>query len=87
MLQALRQCGRKVRIVLESPSNQAVKACVEGGLAISLIDRGRVTKNMRIISELPMIPDHEVVFMRSAGCDADDAVDLLGQAMQQRFRL
>ncbi|MCW1244079.1 LysR family transcriptional regulator [Pseudomonas sp. SAICEU22] len=87
MLQALRQLGRKVRIVLESPSNQAVKACVEAGLAISLIDRGRVTKNMRIISELPVIPDHEVVFMRSATCDADEAVDLLGQAMQQRFRL
>jgi DNA-binding transcriptional LysR family regulator len=87
MLQALRQRGRKVRIVLESPSNQAVKACVEAGLAISLIDRGRVTKNMQIISELPVIPDHEVVFMRSAACDADEAVDLLGQAMQQRFRL
>jgi DNA-binding transcriptional LysR family regulator len=87
MLQALRQRGRKVRIVLESPSNQAVKACVEAGLAISLIDRGRVTKNMRIISELPVIPDHEVVFMRSAACDADEAVDLIGQAMQQRFRL
>ncbi|WP_434557368.1 LysR family transcriptional regulator [Pseudomonas sp. Z5-35] len=87
MLQALRQSGRKVRIVLESPSNQAVKACVEAGLAISLIDRGRVTENMRILDELPVIPDHDVVFMRSQASRDDEAVDLLGQAIQQRFRL
>ncbi|WP_434610479.1 LysR family transcriptional regulator [Pseudomonas sp. R1-7] len=87
MLQALRQTGRRVRIVLESPSNQAVKACVEAGLAISLIDRGRVTKNMRILSDLPVIPDHEVVFMRSEASYTEEAIDLLGEAMQQRFRL
>lgn len=87
MLQALRQSGRRVRIVLESPSNQAVKACVEAGLAISLIDRGRVTKNMRILSDLPVIPDHEVVFMRSEASYTEEAIDLLGEAMQQRFRL
>jgi len=87
MLQALRQSGRRVRIVLESPSNQAVKACVEAGLAISLIDRGRVTKDMRILSDLPVIPDHEVVFMRSEASYTEEAIDLLGEAMQQRFRL
>ncbi|KHK64869.1 LysR family transcriptional regulator [Pseudomonas frederiksbergensis] len=87
MLQALRQSGRRVRIVLESPSNQAVKACVEAGLAISLIDRGRVTKDMRILSDLPVITDHEVVFMRSEASCTEEAVDLLGEAMQQRFRL
>ena len=87
MLQALRQSGRRVRIVLESPSNQAVKACVEAGLAISLIDRGRVTKDMRILSDLPVIPDHEVVFMRSEASYTEEAINLLGEAMQQRFRL
>jgi DNA-binding transcriptional LysR family regulator len=87
MLQALRQSGRRVRIVLESPSNQAVKACVEAGLAISLIDRGRVTKDMRILSDLPVIPDHEVVFMRSEASYTKEAINLLGEAMQQRFRL
>lgn len=87
MLQALRQSGHRLRVVLESPSNQVVKACVEVGLAISLIDRARVTERMRILDGLPVIADHEVVFMRSLASRGDEAIDLLGQAMRQRFRL
>jgi DNA-binding transcriptional LysR family regulator len=87
MMQALREAGHRLRIVLESPSNQAVKACVEAGLAISLIDRARVTEHMRILDGLPVIADHAVVFMRSLASRGDEAIDLLGQAMQQRFRL
>ncbi|WP_458132002.1 LysR family transcriptional regulator [Pseudomonas sp. R3-41] len=87
MIEALRQSGRRTRIVLESPSNQAVKACVEAGLAISLIDRGRVTDAMRILEGLPVIEEHEVVFMRSQAAQGDEAVGLLARAMQQCFRL
>jgi len=87
MMQALRDSGYRLRVVLESPSNQAVKACVEAGLAISLIDRARVTEHMRILDGLPVIADHAVVFMRSQASRGNEAVDLLGQAMQQRFRL
>ena len=87
MMQALKDSGRRLRIVLESPSNQAIKACVEAGLAISLIDRARVTENMRILDGLPVIADHKVVFMRSETSYAEEAIDLLGEAMQQRFRL
>ncbi|SDA46277.1 DNA-binding transcriptional regulator, LysR family [Pseudomonas sp. NFACC15-1] len=87
MLESLRQSGRKTRIVLESPSNQAVKACVEAGLAISLIDRGRVTDAMRILEGLPVIAEHEVVFMRAQASRNDEAVSLLARAMQQYFRL
>ncbi|ALI09713.1 MULTISPECIES: LysR family transcriptional regulator [Pseudomonas] len=87
MLESLRQSGRKTRIVLESPSNQAVKACVEAGLAISLIDRGRVTAAMRILEGLPVIAEHEVVFMRAQASRGDEAVSLLARAMQQYFRL
>ncbi|WP_338498493.1 LysR substrate-binding domain-containing protein [Pseudomonas sp. WP18] len=87
MIESLRQSGRKTRIVLESPSNQAVKACVEAGLAISLIDRARVTPSMRILDDLPAIADYEVVFVRSQASYADEAVDLLGRALQQHFRL
>jgi DNA-binding transcriptional LysR family regulator len=87
MMQALRESNYRLRVVLESPSNQAVKACVEAGLAISLIDRARVTEHMRILDGLPVIPDHAVVFMRSQASRGNEAVDLLGQAMQQRFRL
>jgi len=87
MMESLRQSGRKTRIVLESPSNQAVKACVEAGLAISLIDRGRVTAAMRILEGLPVIAEHEVVFMRAQASRGDEAVSLLARAMQQYFRL
>ncbi|MEL4168854.1 LysR family transcriptional regulator [Pseudomonas sp. ZS001] len=87
MMQGLRQSGRRVRIVLESPSNQAVKACVEAGLAISLIDRARVTARMQILDDLAVIPEHEVVFMRSQASHADEAVSLLCRTLQQHFRL
>ncbi len=87
MMEALRQSGRRTRVVLESPSNQAVKACVEAGLAVSLIDRARVTDAMQILAGLPVIEEHEVVFMRAQASHADEAVNLLSRAMQQYFRL
>ncbi|CAN7522970.1 LysR family transcriptional regulator [Pseudomonas brassicacearum] len=87
MMEALRQSGRRTRVVLESPSNQAVKACVEAGLAVSLIDRARVTDTMQILEGLPVIQEHEVVFMRAQASHGDEAVDLLSRAMQQSFRL
>lgn len=87
MVEALNQCARKSRIVLESPSTQAVKACVEAGLAISLIDRARVTDKMQILDDLPRVPEHEVVFIRAQASHANEAVNLLSRAMQQYFRL
>lgn len=87
MLESLRQSGRRTRIVLESPSNQAVKACVEAGLAISLIDRARVTDAMQILDGLPAIAEHEVVFQRSQASHNEEVVDLLAHAMQRYFRL
>ncbi|WP_421684518.1 LysR family transcriptional regulator [Stutzerimonas urumqiensis] len=87
MFDALRRSGRRWRLVLESPSGQAVKACVEGGLAISMLDRARVTARMQILDDLPVIPEHEVVFMRSAASAGDEVVDLLADCVRQHFRL
>jgi DNA-binding transcriptional LysR family regulator len=87
MIESLKASGRRSRIVLESHSNQAVKACVEAGLAVSLIDRGKVTERMQILEGLPIIPDHDIVFLRSIGARGDEAVELLSRAMQQSFRL
>jgi len=84
---SLKASGRRSRIVLESPSNQAVKACVEAGLAVSLIDRGKVTERMQILEGLPVIPDHDIVFVRSTASRGDEAVELLAQAMRRSFRL
>ncbi|MBY4897155.1 LysR family transcriptional regulator [Cupriavidus sp. AU9028] len=87
MLESLSRSGRRWRVVLDSPSSQAVQACVEAGLAVSLIDRVRVTADMQILDGLPAIPPHEVVFLRSASSRTDEAVDLLAEAMHRHFRL
>lgn len=87
MIESLKRSGRRMRIVLESSSNQAVKACVEAGLGISVIDRARVTDGMRILDGLPLIADHDIIVMRSSASHGDDAVDLLRRAIGQYFRL
>ncbi|PBP98079.1 LysR family transcriptional regulator [Pseudomonas congelans] len=87
MMASLKDSGRKIRVVLESPSNQAIKACVEAGLAISLIDRSGVTEAMQILDDLPEIPEHEIVFLRSPSSQNDEAVSLLAQALQKYFRV
>lgn len=87
MMASLKDSGRKIRVVLESPSNQAIKACVEAGLAISLIDRSGVTEAMQILDDLPEIPEHEIVFLRSPSSQSDEAVTLLAQALQKYFRV
>lgn len=87
MMASLKRSGRRWRIVIDTPSSQAVQACVEAGLAVSLIDRVRVTTHMQILQGLPSIPRHEVVFVRSASSAGDEAVDLLAEAMHRHFRL
>ncbi|GBH18883.1 DNA-binding transcriptional regulator [Pseudomonas syringae pv. actinidiae] len=87
MIASLKHSGRKTRVVLESPSNQAIKACVEAGLAISLIDRSGVTEAMQILNDLPEIAEHEIVFLRSTASQTDEAVCVLAQAMQKYFRV
>ncbi|KAA8692888.1 Transcriptional regulator, LysR family [Pseudomonas caricapapayae] len=87
MMASLKANSRKTRVVLESPSNQAIKACVEAGLAISLIDRSGVTEAMQILDDLPEIPEHEIVFLRSPSSQTDEAVSLLAQALQKYFRV
>jgi DNA-binding transcriptional LysR family regulator len=87
MTESLKVSGRRSRIVLESHSSQAIKACVEAGLAVSLIDRGKVTKRMQILEGMPVIPDYDIVLVRSAASRGDEAVGLLARAMQSSFRL
>lgn len=85
--ESLKASGRRSRIVLESHSSQAVKACVEAGLAVSLIDRGKVSRRMQILEGMPVIPDNNIVFIRSAASHGNEAVELLARAIQQSFRL
>lgn len=87
MLESLKDSGRSWRVVLDSPSSQAISACVEAGLAITLMDRARVTGNMQILENLPAISEHDVVFVRSPAAHSNEAIELLAQAIHQRFRL
>lgn len=84
---SLKASGRRSRIVLESHSSMAVQACVEAGLAVSLMDRGKVSGRMLILENMPTVPDHNIVFIRSAASYEDEAVDLLSKAFHQSFRL
>lgn len=87
MTTALSQSGRRWRVVLDSASSQAIKACVESGLGVTLVDRARVTSRMRVLDTLPDIGDHEVVLMRAPSGNAHEAIDLLSRTFQQNFRL
>lgn len=87
MIESLKVSSRRWRIVLESHASQAVHACVEAGLAISLIDRGKVTGRMQILEGMPSIPDYDIVLMRSAESHGDEAMELLARAMRSSFRL
>ncbi|WP_333715584.1 LysR family transcriptional regulator [Pantoea eucrina] len=87
MTTALEADGRDARIILESHSSQAVHACVEAGLAVSVIDRAKVTERMQILDGLPAIPDHHILLLRSDTANENEAVALLTRAIQQFFRL
>ena len=87
MIQSLKQHARKWRVVLDSASSQAINACVEAGLGITLIDHAKVTAKMQVLDTLPVIAEHEIVLLRSPSTTGDAAIDLLTQAIRHRFRL
>lgn len=86
MTGALDQAGRAWRIVLSSPSSQAVEACVEAGLGISLVDRSRITAGMRVLEALPAIAAHEIVLLRAASALEDPAANQLDSILRKHFR-
>jgi DNA-binding transcriptional LysR family regulator len=87
MTDALERAGRKWRVVLDSASSQVIKACVESGLAVTLLDRARVSDDMSVLDTLPRIGDHEVVLMRDGAGRGSEAIDVLIAAIKANFRL
>lgn len=87
MMGVLESTGRKWRVILDSASTQAIRACVEAGLAVTLVDRARVGAGMRVLESLPRVADHEVVLMRGARGKASEATEVLATALRQQFRL
>lgn len=87
MIASLERAGLSWRVVLSSPSSQAVQACVEAGLGVSLVDRSRVTAAMRVLDGWPAAAPHEVVLWRAASMQSDPAATLMEEALRQHFRL
>lgn len=87
MLRVLGDTGRPWRVVLDSPSSQAIAACVEAGLAVGLIDRAYLTPRMRLLDSLPTIGEHEVLLIKAPSAHEDEASERLGEALVRHFRL
>ncbi|MGE7991841.1 LysR family transcriptional regulator [Pseudomonas sp. NPDC089554] len=86
MTGALDQAGRAWRIILSSPSSQAVEACVEAGLGVSLVDRSRITAGMRVLDELPPVAAHEVVLLRAVSAQENPAANLLDSILRKHLK-
>lgn len=86
MIDALSGAGRHWRVVVSSPSASVVAAAVEAGLAVTLLDRARVTAAMRILDELPSVAPHEVQLLRSAAAAGQSAVAMLESVIGEYFR-
>lgn len=86
MIDALTRAGRHWRVVVSSPSASVVAAAIEAGLAVTLLDRARVSAAMRILDELPSVAPHEVQLLRSATADSQPAVAMLESVIGEYLR-
>lgn len=84
---ALAAMGRLWRPVLVSPSNAAVNACIETGMAIGVIDRRRLTPALREIGtdwRLPPLPMHGLHLQRASQARGP-AFDTLEAGLRHAF--
>ncbi|MFF7708902.1 LysR substrate-binding domain-containing protein [Pseudomonas sp. NPDC007930] len=82
--EALAASGQAWRVVLDTQSGQAVRACIEAGLAIGIVDRGRITERMRLLSGLPALPEHRILLLRQPR-ERSEAATVLARMIGQRF--
>ena len=88
-IDALARVGRRWRTVVSSAGSAAIEAAVEGGFAVGLLDRVRVTSAMRVLGEsdgLPALPIHGVFIAQAPG-PAGAAQTLLARTIVRHFRL
>ncbi|WP_027350691.1 LysR family transcriptional regulator [Halotalea alkalilenta] len=86
MLATLQQAKIEWREVLTSPSCQAIEACVEAGLAITLLDRTRLTPRMVEFDRLPSMPTFRVILERAPE-QTSPALSALEETIARYFRL
>ncbi|WP_439075694.1 LysR substrate-binding domain-containing protein [Serratia sarumanii] len=86
MLEALTAAGRPWRVILSSPSASVVASCVEAGLAVTLLDRARLSGAMRILEVLPPVAPYEVQLLRSFAADGEPATTMLEKVIGEYFQ-
>jgi DNA-binding transcriptional LysR family regulator len=88
-LDALTRRGLTWRTVVMSAGTTALEATICAGLVIGIIDRDRVTPQMRILTEedgLPTLPRHELQLVKAPGAPSQ-ACEVLIRLIGDRFRV
>lgn len=88
-LDALTRLGRPWRTMVMSAGSSALEATICAGLVIGIIDRHRVSPQMRILTEedgLPTLPRHELQLIKAPGIP-NPACKVLIQLIGDHFRL
>lgn len=88
-IDALAQSQRKWRTVVMSAGVMALEMTISAGLAIGIVDRARLSGDMRELGTddgFPELPLHELKLMRAPGA-SDAASEVLVQLIGEHFRL
>ncbi|WP_227370503.1 LysR family transcriptional regulator [Halomonas sp. M20] len=89
-VEALEALGRAWYAVFTSTSIHALETAVEAGLAISILDRQRLTPAMRVLDENDGLPpliggEAKLYFGRNIAKDSRPAVEALAALLRERF--
>ena len=88
-LDALTRLGRPWRTMVMSAGTSALEATICAGLVIGIVDRDRVSPQMRILTEedgLPTLPLHELQLVKAPGSPSA-ACEVLIRLIGDHFRL
>lgn len=88
-IDALTREGRPWRTMVMSAGTSALETTICAGLVIGIIDRSRVSPQMRILTEddgLPKLPLHELQLVKAPG-PPSAACDVLIRLIGDRFRV
>ena len=85
---ALTRLGRSWRTVVMTAGVSALETTICAGMAIGIVDRARVTSQMRIVGTgegLPVLPLHEMQLVRAPGVPSA-AAEILARLINDHFR-
>jgi DNA-binding transcriptional LysR family regulator len=88
-IETLERANRPWRMVVMSASASALETTICAGLAIGIVDRSRVSPQMRILSgeaELPALPLHAIKLVAAPG-KSDAACEAMIELIGERFHL